>query len=88
MHDGTLVGDHEHIHRSRLRVDTPKWVLAKALPKIYGDKIQTEISGGLDVTAQRAETEALVEALKRLDITELRMMIGFYRKAGLALPGE
>jgi hypothetical protein len=25
--------------RSRLRVDTRKWLLSKALPKIYGDKI-------------------------------------------------
>lgn len=29
----------EHLQRSRLRVDTRKWFLAKALPKIYGDKI-------------------------------------------------
>lgn len=31
--------------RDRLRVDTRKWLLSKALPKIYGDKTQTEISG-------------------------------------------
>lgn len=29
----------EHIQRSRLRVDTRKWMLSKALPKLYGDKI-------------------------------------------------
>jgi hypothetical protein len=29
----------EHIQRSRLRVDSRKWHLSKALPKIYGDKI-------------------------------------------------
>lgn len=29
----------EHIARSRLRVDTRKWMLGKVLPKIYGDKI-------------------------------------------------
>lgn len=29
----------EHIQRSRLRVDTRKWMLAKMLPKIYGDKL-------------------------------------------------
>lgn len=34
--------DHEHIQRSRLRVDTRKWLLSKALPKIYGDKLQTQ----------------------------------------------
>ncbi len=42
------------------------------------------LAGSLDVNAQRAETEAMVEAMKRLDIGELRVLIGFYRKAGLA----
>lgn len=32
--------DAEHINRSRLRVDTRKWLLSKMLPKIYGDKLQ------------------------------------------------
>jgi hypothetical protein len=39
------VENHEVIGRSRLRVDTRKWLLSKALPKIYGEKIQTEITG-------------------------------------------
>jgi hypothetical protein len=29
----------EHVQRSRLRVDSRKWLLSKALPKIYGDKL-------------------------------------------------
>lgn len=33
----------EHVSRSRLRLDTRKWLLSKALPKIYGDK--TAITG-------------------------------------------
>jgi len=31
--------------RDRLRLDTRKWLLSKALPKIYGDKLQAEVSG-------------------------------------------
>ncbi len=31
--------DAEHVQRSRLRVDTRKWLLSKALPKLYGDKL-------------------------------------------------
>jgi hypothetical protein len=27
----------EHVQRSRLRADTRKWMLAKMLPKVYGD---------------------------------------------------
>ena len=33
----------EHVQRSRLRLDTRKWMLSKVLPKIYGDKV---IHGG------------------------------------------
>ncbi|HQX62628.1 MAG TPA: hypothetical protein PK593_04110 [Thermomicrobiales bacterium] len=41
-HDKENVGyqaNGEHIQRSRLRVDTRKWILSKMLPKVYGDKI-------------------------------------------------
>jgi hypothetical protein len=39
----TIVGD--MIEHRRLQVDTRKWMLAKALPKIYGDKVTAEVSG-------------------------------------------
>lgn len=35
----------EHVQRSRIRVDTRKWLLSKALPKIYGDKQTLEHTG-------------------------------------------
>ena len=35
----------EAIQRNRLRVDTRKWMLSKMLPKVYGDKLQTEHTG-------------------------------------------
>lgn len=41
-HDGENVGwkaNGEHIQRSRLRVDTRKWLLSKALPKVFGEKV-------------------------------------------------
>ena len=34
-----IVVDHDHIARSRLRVDARKWLLSKMLPKVYGDKV-------------------------------------------------
>lgn len=37
--------DAEFVARSRLRVDTRKWLLAKMLPKVYGDKLAVEASG-------------------------------------------
>lgn len=42
----TVVGDHEHIHRSRLRVDARKWVLARMVPRKYGDAQKLDIGGG------------------------------------------
>jgi len=37
-----LVLDHEHVTRSRLRVDTRKWVLSKMLPKVFGEHLQID----------------------------------------------
>jgi len=34
-----LMVDHDHIARSRLRVDSRKWLMSKLLPKKYGDKL-------------------------------------------------
>ena len=35
----------EHVSRSKLRVDTRKWLLSKALPKVFGDKVVSEHVG-------------------------------------------
>lgn len=39
----------EHIQRSRVRIDTRKWLMAKSVPKKYGDKIEHEHRGGLSL---------------------------------------
>ncbi len=41
LNDGSVIEvvNHEHIQRSRLRVDTRKWVASKLKPKKYGDKL-------------------------------------------------
>jgi hypothetical protein len=43
--DGVPVVNGEAIARSRLRVDTRKWIACKVLPKLYGEKIEHEHSG-------------------------------------------
>lgn len=46
--DGESLGwqlNGDHVQRSKLRIDTRKWMLSKCLPKIYGDRVSTEISG-------------------------------------------
>lgn len=37
--DAGWVANGEHLQRSRLRVDTRKWLLSKMLPKVFGDKL-------------------------------------------------
>jgi hypothetical protein len=37
------------IQRSKLRVDTRKWIASKLKPKKYGEKVQAEITGGIKV---------------------------------------
>lgn len=37
------VANGEHLNRSRLRVDTRKWIASKILPKVYGEKITQEV---------------------------------------------
>lgn len=44
--------DHEHIQRSKLRVDTRKWYLSKVLPKKYGEKLDVT-SGGKEIKPAR-----------------------------------
>ena len=43
--DGRQLPDHDHINRSRLRVDTRKWITAKLAPKRYGDRLDLNHSG-------------------------------------------
>ena len=46
--DGNKKFNGEFASRSRLRVDTRKWLLSKALPKVYGDKITQAVENGED----------------------------------------
>jgi hypothetical protein len=49
----------EHIQRSRLRVDTRKWIASKLKPKKYGDRVQAELTGadGKDLIPETPLTE-------------------------------
>jgi hypothetical protein len=51
--------DADVVARSRLRVDTRKWLLSKMLPKVYGEK--------LDVNAQVQGTFTVLSGVPRAD---------------------
>lgn len=48
--DGKQFVNHENINRSRLRVDSRKWVLSKLKPKKYGDKLAVDTPTELQIT--------------------------------------
>lgn len=54
--DGSMGFNSEFVARSRLKIDTIKWMACKLLPKVYGDKIQNE-------TVVTISHEKAVEAL-------------------------
>jgi len=56
----------EHIQRSRLRVDTRKWIAARLLPKKYGDRIQNEHSGKLDISIENIQNLSDSELLEKI----------------------
>jgi hypothetical protein len=43
--EGGEYPDNEWISRSKLRVDTRKWLMSKLAPKKYGDRVQNEHTG-------------------------------------------
>lgn len=43
--DDVEVPNHDHINRSKLRVDARKWAMSKLAPKKYGEKLTTEHTG-------------------------------------------
>lgn len=59
----------EHVQRSRLRVDTRKWMLSKALPKLFGDKVTQEHTGPgggpIQIRASKEQRDAAVSAALR-----------------------
>lgn len=56
----------EAMQRSRLRVDARKWMAGKLRPKKYGDRIEVEHSGEMQVTTKE-QRDAAVAAATRAD---------------------
>lgn len=49
--DGVEMTNHEAINRSRLKVDSRKWLLSKLYPKKYGEKLDVTSDGDKLATA-------------------------------------
>lgn len=55
--DGQEMTNHDVIARSRLRVDSRKWLASKLKPKKYGDKTAVEHSGSVGLSGILAEID-------------------------------
>lgn len=58
--EGKLVPDHEYMQRSRLRIDTRKWMACKLIPKVYGDRVHNKVSGDEDGPPVKVESDVIV----------------------------
>jgi hypothetical protein len=49
--DGTVdeIVNHEHISRSKLRIEARKWMAGKLRPKVYGDKLDVAHTGAVAI---------------------------------------
>ena len=52
----------EVVNRSRLRVDTRKWLLSKLIPKKYGDKI--DVTSGGERIQPPAELRVVIDRVQ------------------------
>ena len=67
------IANGEHIQRSRLRVETRKWFVAKLNPKKYGDRVQQEITGKDGGPIQTEDVSARDFILKQIDAIGVRL---------------
>ena len=92
---GTNRFDPGVVQRHRLMVDSRKWILAKCLPKIYGDRIDARLADANGEPLQIQATvaiRALIEALPELGVTTGLLALAVPAAAGVveapAAPSE
>lgn len=60
LESGSVSMDAEFVARSRLRVDARKWLLSKALPKVFGDKVALTGEDGGPVKHEITKIERVI----------------------------
>jgi hypothetical protein len=64
--------NHEHVQRSKLRVDSRKWLMSKLLPKKYGEASHLKIS---NPDGGPVEVSAMTEAERKQEIADLQAQL-------------
>jgi hypothetical protein len=72
--------DHEHIARSKLRIEQRRWEAAKRKPRSYGERQHVEHSGSVQVQALSDE-ELVGEILELLETGKLKLPGGITLEA-------
>lgn len=66
--DGIRRVDNDVIQRSRLRVDTRKWLMAKLMPKKYGERQDINVNATIQNLTQEQLDARLAELLRKTGI--------------------
>jgi len=66
----------EHVSRSRLRIETRKWLAMKMKPKKWGDKIEHDLKSSDGSMSPKATEGALIEQALRLGIDPKALGLG------------
>lgn len=70
----------EMVAHKRLQVDTRKWMLSKMLPKVYGDKTTTELTGANGGPVAVAAVD--MRALNDQELEQLQLLMSKAKGAG------
>jgi len=76
--------DQEHIQRSRLRVDTRKWLMSKLAPRKYGDHVEVAHFGQVTVQHELSDRERM----RRMALFLLEDQAAGEHTAGALIQGE
>ena len=60
------------VNKQRLQIDSRKWLLSKMLPKKYGDKITTELTGANGGPVEISETDRAAKVAALLSMAQQR----------------
>ncbi len=85
------IPDIEHLNRSRMRIDTRKWLMAKMAPRWFGDRVEHTHTGTVDVVQsvedRRKRARAIIDAAFE-DVTQHGQIEDASSEAIDALDGE
>jgi len=63
--DEVMVPNHANVQRDRLRIHARQWLLGKLQPKVYGDRVDVDVSGEIQHTVDITTLSAR-EKMRRL----------------------